>query len=97
MNRGSSQAPPYEKGRSFEYRVKRHLEGMGYTVFRAGGSRSPADLLAMKRGELLLVQCRTGGYLSPRRRDRLRILAENLGARAILAHRKKGNLTLEEL
>lgn len=94
---GGSQTPPYEKGRSFEYRVKRHLEGMGYTVFRSGGSRSLADLLAMRRGEVLLVQCKTDGYLNPKRRERLRILAGNLGARAILAHRKGGNLTLEEL
>ncbi|MBS7653262.1 hypothetical protein KEJ13_09075 [Candidatus Bathyarchaeota archaeon] len=90
-----SRTQPYEKGRGFEYKVKRHLEGVGYTVFRSGGSRGPADLVAIKRDEVLLIQCRLHGYLNPKRRERLRVLAGNLGARAILAYREGRRLTLE--
>ncbi len=97
MARGVSSTPPYEKGRSFEYLVKRHLEREGYRVFRVAGSRGPSDLVAARRGELLLVQCRTRGYLPPKRRERLRMLAEEVGARAIIAQRKGRKLNLEEI
>jgi len=36
----------YTKGRSFEYRVKKHLETYGWTVFRMAGSKTKADLIA---------------------------------------------------
>lgn len=35
----------YTKGRSFEYRVKKHLETYGWTVFRMAGSKTKADLI----------------------------------------------------
>ena len=53
----------YIIGRMFEYRVKKQLEKHGYVVFRTAGSHSPADLVALKRGVVVLVQCkyRKGG------------------------------------
>ncbi|MEM3549308.1 MAG: hypothetical protein QXJ23_09940 [Thermofilum sp.] len=45
----------YERGRAFEYRVKRHLERQGYFVMRSAGSHFP-DLIAVKDGEVLAVE-----------------------------------------
>ena len=33
----------YSKGRAFEYRVRRHLEGQAFAVFRTAGSHSPGE------------------------------------------------------
>ena len=45
----------YERGRVFEYRVKRYLERQGYFVVRSAGSHFP-DLIAVKNGEVLAVE-----------------------------------------
>src|SRR3990167_1974205 len=57
-------ATSYQRGRSFEYRVKRDLESRGYLVIRAAQSKGIADLVAVKRkfrsntAVVLLVQCK---------------------------------------
>jgi len=38
----------YKRGRDFEYRVKRRLEGCGFFVIRSAGSHSPVDLVAVR-------------------------------------------------
>lgn len=48
----------YCSGRTFEYRVKRHLEDIGFFVMRAPQSKGPADLIAYDNGMCLLVQCK---------------------------------------
>ena len=79
----------YAKGRRLEYAVKRRLEVAGYTVFRCVASR-PCDLIAIRQGSLLLVECKSGHnpYAPPKHLKRLAILAETIGAKAILAVRK---------
>jgi Holliday junction resolvase len=52
----------YSSGRTFEYRVKRHLEEAGYFVMRAPQSKGPADLIAYDHGVCLLVQCKMGEW-----------------------------------
>lgn len=54
-----SKGTRYASGRTFEYRVKRHLEGAGFFVMRAPQSKGPADLIAYDHGLCLLVQCKT--------------------------------------
>ncbi|MEM4275125.1 MAG: restriction endonuclease [Candidatus Nitrosocaldaceae archaeon] len=49
----------YLKGRTFEYKIKRYLEGKGYYVLRSAGSKGPLDLIAIKGKEILLIQCKT--------------------------------------
>lgn len=39
----------YISGRSREYRLKRHLEGMGFTVLRTAGSHGFVDLIALDK------------------------------------------------
>jgi Holliday junction resolvase len=74
----------YSKGRAFEYRVRRHLEGKGWVVFRTAGSHSPADLIALRTGEVWLVQCKaTSGYMTPVERQKFTTLANELGVMAV--------------
>lgn len=51
----------YEKGRTFEYKIKTYLTRRGYFVIRAAGSHGPADLVAVRKGQRpMLVQCKKG-------------------------------------
>jgi Holliday junction resolvase len=45
----------YQRGRTFEYRVKQHLEKHGYYVVRSAGSHFP-DLIAIKNGKVLAIE-----------------------------------------
>lgn len=58
-------ATNYQRGASFERRVKALLEGEGFAVVRSAGSHSPADLVAMRGGELAIIQCKRDGRLVP--------------------------------
>jgi len=48
----------YRRGRRFEYKVKKYLEGKGYTVLRCAASK-PVDLVAIKDGRAILIECKT--------------------------------------
>lgn len=85
----SNKTSAYARGRRFEWRVKRHLEGEGYFVLRSPRSEGPADLVAIRRGEVLLVQCKTGSWISADSRDALLGLARSIGAKAVFVHRGK--------
>jgi len=70
----------YQRGRRLEYDAAAALEADGYLVMRAPGSKGCADLIALKRGEVLLVQCKTDGYLTPDERAELFGAARLVGA-----------------
>lgn len=57
-----SKGTRYTSGRTFEYRVKRHLEDIGFFVMRAPQSKGPADLIAYDHGMCLLVQCKMNDW-----------------------------------
>lgn len=84
---------PYRRGRSFEYRVRDLLRGQGYFLVRQARSGFP-DLVALRRGEILLVECRVDGYVSPDERDRFLRIAEQTGGRAVVARRVGGRIEL---
>ncbi|MBW2636195.1 MAG: restriction endonuclease [Deltaproteobacteria bacterium] len=69
----------YERGRRFEYRVKRFLEGEGWVVIRAAGSK-PIDLIAFKDGTILFIECKKRGYIPRDQRDFQEGLARRAGA-----------------
>lgn len=48
----------YAKGRNFEYDTRDHLKLHGYFVMRSAGSKTFIDLVAIKKGEVLLIQCK---------------------------------------
>lgn len=79
----------YKKGANRERQLMRVLEAEGYLVSRAAGSHGAADLIALKNGEILLIQVKAtkskwSGF-GPK--DRLELLrdAEKAGGKALLA------------
>jgi hypothetical protein len=68
--------------------VQDHLEGAGYYVDKAGGSRGAADLIALRRGQVLLVQCKVDASTDRHRGqwwNELYDLAERLDVTPVLA------------
>ena len=47
----------YAKGRRLEYKVKKMLEDDGWFVVRCAGSK-PVDLIAVGKGQILIVECK---------------------------------------
>lgn len=78
----------YRTGRDFEWRTRSVLRDAGYEVIRAAGSKTKADLLAIKAGELLFIQCKRTALPSPAERRALLHMTEHLvGAHALIARR----------
>lgn len=79
----------YANGAALERAVKKLFEANGYYVMKSGGSKGSADLVALKRGETVLVQCKVDGYLRPAERKALCDLALWLGARPVIGQWRK--------
>lgn len=80
----------YDRGRRFEYAVRDHLRTNGYDVIRSAGSKTKVDLVAIKTGQVLLVQCKLDGKISPTERTELVRIASAAGGWPIVASRKQG-------
>jgi len=79
----------YEAGRRLEYRVRDMFRKQGYLVIRAAQSK-PIDLVALRNGRTLLVECKAGGsYLGQDRKRELLSLAALTGATIVIATRRK--------
>lgn len=65
----------YDSGRRLEYKVRDDLRENGYEVIRSAGSKSPVDLLAFKRRQVLLVQVKNKRNPGPSEREALVALA----------------------
>jgi Holliday junction resolvase len=87
----------YRIGRAFEYRVRDHLEKGGYFVVRSAMSHGPVDLVGLKRGVVLLVQCKMRGRISRGEREALCSLAERVRGLPILAFKQKRRLAFRVL
>jgi len=86
----------YQAGANFERRVKKHLQEQGYCVFRSAGSHSPADLIALKAGEVLLIQCKLHGAISNAEKEKLMLLKDELNCQVAIFSRN-GELIREDL
>lgn len=75
----------YSRGADFERRTAKNLDGFGYVTVRSAGSHSPADLVAMRHGETLAVQCKRDGRLDPDEWNKFYCWAAMAGATPILA------------
>lgn len=53
-------ATNYQRGRALEYRAQAALIADGYYAQRSPGSKGIADILAVKKGQTLFVQCKRG-------------------------------------
>lgn len=77
-------ATPYQRGRSFEYRVKKKLESLGYFVMRSAGSKGEVDLLAVKHGTSLFLQSKLRGQISIAEQNELFLLSQKFGATPVI-------------
>jgi Holliday junction resolvase len=76
---------PKAKGSRAERKSKALLEAKGYYCVKAGGSFGAADILAVRKGEIILCQVKCGqARLKPAEREELIKLAVKLGAIAQL-------------
>jgi Holliday junction resolvase len=75
----------YSDGRKLEYATAAILWADGYWVIRSAGSKGTADLVALKQGESLFVQCKLAGTMGPGERRALVGLAAQLGGVAVCA------------
>jgi len=73
----------YERGRDFEYRVKRSLEALGWVVVRAAASR-PVDLVAVRAGRVVFVECKKSGRVDDEQHRRQARLALRAGAELVV-------------
>lgn len=83
----------YRHGADFERATKAHLEAEGYWVIRAASSKGKADLLAFKIGQVLIVQCKKDGKISPAERAeviRIAGLVPGAGGVPIVAYKTPG-------
>ena len=74
----------YAKGRRIEYKVKNILSKAGWYVWRLAASK-PFDLIAIKNGKILIIECKRGSLLTKMERIKLLEIAKNGGATLILA------------
>ena len=80
----------YARGRSLEYAAKRRLQQSGFIVFRCASSK-PVDLIAVKQGVVMLVECKTGlhPHISNGELAKALTLASQSGAKTVLCFRRK--------
>lgn len=77
----------YRNGSAMERRTKANLERDGYFVIKSAGSKGAADLVAIKAGEILLVQCKLDSYVAPGEWNRLWELSRSIGAVPVVVGR----------
>jgi len=78
-------AAKYRAGLVLEHATRHDLEADGYYVIRSAGSKGAADLGALKPGEVLLVQCKLDGKMTPAERASFAELADRLGVVSLVA------------
>jgi Holliday junction resolvase len=82
----------YTYGRALEYQVRDELRSVGYFVVRASSSQGPADLVALRRGEILLVQCKRDGYIRVKEWNELFSTAQNIGAIPLMVEKNESGI-----
>lgn len=92
----SPQAKAYQRGRNFEYRVKKDMEKRGYLVLRSPASKSPVDLYCIKRGELVFIQCKLRGQIGVPEWNEFFTLSKSVEALPILAENVSGKILYSE-
>ena len=79
----------YSRGYAFEQKCAGVLTQDGYFCVRSGGSHGIADLVALKPGQVVLIQAKIDGKTTLDEWNRLYALANRLGAVPLIASRPK--------
>jgi len=75
----------YRRGRQFEYAVRDRLRKVGFFAQRSPASKTPIDILAIRPGEVWMVQCKRHGALGGAEWNALYDVSKSAGAIPILA------------
>lgn len=78
----------YRRGADFERRVCKYFDKQGYFTVRSAGSHSIIDLVAIKAGEVKLIQCKIDGILSPAEKEQLQELSRESQCQVLLIYRE---------
>lgn len=82
----------YRQGRALEYRARDWLrDHHGFFVMRSAASKSPLDLIAVRHGLVLFIQCKRGGALVPAEWNAVFDLAGSVGAVPVLGSCPEGD------
>ncbi len=80
----------YRLGRAVEYAVRDDLRKHGYFVLRSPASKTPIDLVAIKTGEVVFLQCKRSGAVSVKEWNEFWDLCISVDADPIIASRPTG-------
>lgn len=81
MNRkAKKRIKTYIKGRVFEYKVRDFFKNLGFYVIRSAKSGSDFDLVAIREGNVYLIQCKACNKLPS---EKMRLLAQELKVNTI--------------
>jgi len=87
----------YRKGARFENRVFWKLFHAGYYVARSARSLGAFDLIAVKNGLIIGVQCKKRPYLSKYERDRMLTAYKCYGIIPILATKRNNRIVFVDI
>lgn len=93
MELKKSKQTRYRVGRALEYRVRDELKLLGYFALRSPQSRSPIDVLGIRHGTVLMVQCKRTGSMGVKEWNEVFDLATSCGAIPVLARTPTGRGT----
>jgi len=85
----------YTWGYWLEKQVQAEFKKLGYLTISSRGSKGVVDVIAMKPGEDLLIQCKRDGYIPPAEWNELYSWATSLGKIPLMAQKApsgKGNV-----
>ena len=89
---------PYTRGRSREYHALRKLRAEGWFCSRSAASHGPVDIFAGRKGEVLMVQVKSGtSRASHQEKELLKLWGAAFHGRVELWKFKKGKPLEREL
>ncbi len=82
---------PYTRGRSREYQVLRKLREEGWCCSRSAASHGPVDIFAGRKGQVLMVQVKSGkAYASAQEKKLLKFWGQAFHGRVEIWKYRKG-------
>lgn len=87
MTLGNSGSAPRRRGDAFERKTRRLLDAHGFVTARSAGSHGTFDVIALRLGEVVMVQAKADGRCDPGEWNALLELANSVGALAVISQR----------
>ncbi len=87
----------YRKGYRFEMAIYHKFKNAGYFVIRSAGSHGEFDIIAIKDGRILGIQCKYDGRLTKAELERIKETAIKYGILPYLAFAKNRRYYIKNL